>query len=262
MDSLTRTTTSERGPVSYGEHGSGPPIALFHSLLTDKTAFDPVLDDLPGRALTFDLPGFGATASETDLDGFADSMAAAIAAVCEGETPVTVVGNGLGAFVALGVVTRHPELVRRLLLVGCGATFPEDARPAFANMARLVAEGGMDAVTPVALRRIFTEAYLDEHPEAAAERGAVLARTDPESFVTACLALQSVDFTDSAPSVDVPVLIVVGEQDAATPPALAVELDRLLPDSRVVTLPGIAHAPQLQDPAGFLAAVADFVEGP
>lgn len=261
METLIRTTNSERGPFSYGEHGSGPPIALFHSLLTDRTAFDPVLDALPGRALLFDLPGFGATAPETDLDGFADAMAAAIGTVCEGQTPVTVVGNGLGAFVALGVATRHPELVGRLLLVGCGATFPEEARPAFANMARLVEEGSMDAVTPVALRRIFTEEYLEGHPEAAAERGEVLARADPAAFVKACMALQSVDFTEAAQIVDVPVLIVVGDRDAATPPEMALELDRLLPDSRLVTLNGIAHAPQLQDPSGFLAAVADFLEG-
>lgn len=260
METVTRTTTSERGQVSYGEYGSGPPIVFFHSLLTDRTAFDPVLDDLRGRAVLFDLPGFGATTSETDLDGFADSMAAAIISVCDGETPVPLVGNGLGAFVALGVATRHPELVGRLLLVGCGATFPEEARPAFTNMAGLVEEGGMGAVTPVALRRIFTEEYLSDHPETAAERGEVLTRAEPTAFVTACLALGSVDFTAQAPSIDVPVLIVVGDRDAATPPAMAEELDGLLPNSSVVTLPGIAHAPQLQDPPGFLAAVGDFLE--
>ena len=260
MDTMTRTTTTKRGQVSYGEHGSGPSIAFFHSLLTDRTAFEPVLDGLAGRALLFDLPGFGATAPETDLDGFADSMAAAITSVCDDETRVTVVGNGLGAFVALGLAARHPDLVGKLLLVGCGATFPEEARPAFGNMAGLVEENGMEAVTPIALRRIFTEEYLSQHPEAAAERGEVLARTEPTAFMTACLALRSVDFTEQAPSIDMPVLIVVGDRDAATPPAMAEELDSLLPNSRMVTLPGIAHAPQLQDPPGFLEAVVDFLE--
>ena len=119
----------------------------------------------------------------------------------------------------------------------------------------------MSAVTPVALRRIFTEEYLEAHPEAAAERGDVLNRTDPGSFVAACLALRDVDLTDAAASVEVPVLIVVGDRDAATPPAMAEALDRLLPDSRVEVLPGIAHAPQLQDPAGFLTVVTGFLEG-
>jgi 3-oxoadipate enol-lactonase len=89
----------------------------------------------------------------------------------------------------------------------------------------------------------------------------VLAATDPEAFVAACRALQYVDFTADAPSVQAPALLVVGDRDAATPPAMAAELDGLLPNSRVVTLPGIAHAPQLQDPAGFLGVVGDFLEG-
>jgi len=261
MDSESKTITTPRGRVSFGEHGAGAPFAVLHSLLTDRTAFDIVLDDLPGRALTLDLPGFGLTDREVDIDGFADAMAAAIADACAGELPVTVVGNGLGSFVALGVAVRHPEVVGRLILVGCGATFPEPARPAFANMAAMVEEGGMGAVAPVALRRIFTEQYLDDHPEATAQRTEVLMRTDPGAFISACRALQDVDFTGQAGSVDCPVLIVVGEEDAATPLPMARELDELLPNSTLVTMPGVAHAPQLQDPDGFVSKVVGFMEG-
>lgn len=261
MDSESKTISTARGSVSFGEHGAGAPFAVLHSLLTDRTAFDTVLDDLPGRALTFDLPGFGMTDPEDDIVGFADAMASGIATACAGELPVTVIGNGLGSFVALGVAVRHPEVVRRLILVGCGATFPEPARPAFANMAAMVEEGGMGAVAAVALRRIFTEQYLDEHPEAAAQRTEVLMRTDPEAFVTACRALREVDFTGQAGSIDCPVLIVVGNEDAATPPPMARQLDELLPNSTLVTMPGVAHAPQLQDPDGFVSNVVGFMEG-
>jgi 3-oxoadipate enol-lactonase len=151
--------------------------------------------------------------------------------------------------------------VSRLVLVGAGATFPEQARPAFANMAQLVATSGMSAVTPTALRRIFTDDFLETHPEETAERVRVLEASDPEVFVTACLALQEVDFTDGASDLAIPTLIVVGEEDQATPPAMAATLDGLLPDSRVVVLPGIAHAPQLQDPDGFIQTISSFLEG-
>lgn len=260
MASVTRTVNTPRGQVSYGESGDGPPIALFHSLLTDRTAFDMVVDDLPGRAISFDLPGFGGTGQEKGIDGFADAMAEAISTVCAGELPIAVVGNGLGAFVALGAAVRHPGMIRRLVLAGCGATFPEEARPAFDTMTGLVEEGGMEAVAPVALRRIFTEEYLESHPDAVAERRRVLVGTDPEAFVTACRALKFVDFTDGTRSVEAPVLIVVGDEDAATPPAMAEALNRLLPSSTLVTMPGIAHAPQLQDPDGFVAVVQKFLE--
>ena len=97
MDIETRATSTGRGTVSYGEHGSGVPVVFLHSLLTDRTAFAPVLDGLAGRAVLFDLPGFGETTPERTLEGFADSMAAAIGIVCDGETPVTVVGEVLPA---------------------------------------------------------------------------------------------------------------------------------------------------------------------
>ena len=59
--------------------------------------------------------------------------------------------------------------------------------------------------------------------------------------------------------VRVPVLILVGSQDEATPPLMSRELASLLPDARLNVLDGCAHVPQLQDPAGFLAAVNAFL---
>jgi len=259
MTSPTSVDT-ELGRVSYMETGSGTPLVILHSLLTDRRAFDGVLSSLPGRVIALDLPGYGLSDNvATSIEAFADQMAAAIAEICD--EPATVMGNGLGAFVALGLAIRHPDLVRRLVLVGAGATFPEHARPAFANMAQLVTTSGMAAVTPTALRRIFTDEFLETHPGEAAERVRVLEAADPDVFVTACLALQEVDFTDGASDLAIPTLIVVGEEDQATPPAMAATLDGLLPDSRVVVLPGIAHAPQLQDPDGFIQTISSFLEG-
>lgn len=249
-----------QGRVSYAETGSGAPLVILHSLLTDRHAFDGVIPSLPGRVFALDLPGYGLSdRAAPSIDAFADQMAAAIAGLCD--EPATVLGNGLGAFVALGLAIRHPELVARLILVGAGATFPEQARPAFAKMAQLVESNGMAAVTPTALGRIFTEDFLETHPEETAERARVLEAADPEVFVVACEALQQVDLTDGASNLAIPTLIVVGDEDQATPPAMAATLDALLPDSRVVVLPGIAHAPQLQDPDGFIQTIASFLEG-
>jgi 3-oxoadipate enol-lactonase len=119
----------------------------------------------------------------------------------------------------------------------------------------------MEAVVPIALRRIFSESYLAEHPEVADERAAVLRRTDVEAFVTACTALGTLDYTDRASSVTNPTLIVAGEDDQATPPDLAEDLHRLIGGSTLVRLPGVAHAPQMQDPEGFVNATRQFLEG-
>jgi 3-oxoadipate enol-lactonase len=144
--------------------------------------------------------------------------------------------------------------------VGCGKSFSEEARQVFANMAEAVRNGGMDAVVPTALLRIFTEDYLSLHPDAAVERATVLRQTDAAAFMVACEALQSVDYSATASTVAAPVLIVVGEEDRATPPWMAEELHAVIPGSELVVIPGVAHAPQLQDPLRFLEIVAPFLE--
>jgi 3-oxoadipate enol-lactonase len=209
-----------------------------------------------------DLPGFGTSAPALpDIDDFAHRVAALIQALDLNPAEVTLIGNGLGAFVALGTAIYHGDRFDRLLLVGCGPTFPERAKQAFTQMIQAVSFGGMEEVVPIALRRIYTESYLQEHPDVAEERAAVLRRTDVAAFVTACTALHDLDYTARARTVANPTMILVGEDDQATPPALAEELHRLIAGSKLVRLPGVAHAPQLQDPAGFVDATKQFLEG-
>jgi 3-oxoadipate enol-lactonase len=255
------TVDTPLGPVSYSQQGEGQPLILLHSLLTDHRAFDRVTARLPGWLIAMDLPGFGGTAAAgPTIEDYARLISAGVRAICGDHGPVIVMGNGLGAFVALGMSVEDQATLDRLVLVGCGVAFPDDAKPAFAGMIEAVENGGMSAVTPTALRRIFTESYLNRHPDQAEERSRVLAATEPNAFIAACRALQHLDFTDRVQDVEIPTLIVVGEDDRATPPELARTLHDSLPNSKLVTMSGVAHAPQIQDPAGFADVVNDFLE--
>jgi len=257
----SKTIKTPAGRFSYSDNGSGPTRLLLHSLLTDRTAFDDVTEALGGRVIALDLPGFGSTdPTEANIDDYALRVAVFIKAM-NLDQDLTLVGNGLGAFVALGTAIHHGDLLGNLLLVGCGAGFPEPAKPALAGMAEAAETGGMEAVAPVAIRRIFTEEYLAANPAIAEERAAILLRTDPEAFITACRALQNLDYSELAGLVTVPTMIVVGEDDQATPPELAEELHKLIPGSQLIRMPAIAHAPQLQDPEGFIKATRIFLEG-
>jgi 3-oxoadipate enol-lactonase len=250
------------GSVSFAETGEGPVRLVLHSLLTDRTAFDDLAEPMGGRFVAVDLPGFGTSDhAPPSIDEYAHRVAAFIETMGFDGEDLTLIGNGLGAFVALGTAIHHGALIDRLLLVGCGPGFPDPAKVAFTNMIEAVENGGMEAVIPVALRRIFTESYLEAHPEMGETRAAVLRRTDPVAFVTACRALHSLDYRSLAPTVTKPTLIVVGDEDQATPPPLAAELHELVGGSTLVTLPGVAHAPQIQDPGGFVSAIRLFLEG-
>ncbi len=78
-------------------------------------------------------------------------------------------------------------------------------------------------------------------------------------FRAACAQLAELDLRGELAKVKVPVLVVVGELDEATPPPMSHELATLLPDARLKIIPGCAHVPQLQSPELFLEAISDFL---
>jgi 3-oxoadipate enol-lactonase len=76
-------------------------------------------------------------------------------------------------------------------------------------------------------------------------------------FCAACAELAELDLRGELHKVKVPTLVLVGEQDEATPPPMSHELAAGLPDARLKIIPGCAHVPQLQEPEVFLQAIAD-----
>jgi 3-oxoadipate enol-lactonase len=249
------------GKVSVTHSGAGRPLVLFHSLLADRGSFDRIVDALSRRfqVIVPDLPGFGGSTPVTGgLADFADRMAEAVRQLAGGERPV-VLGNGFGGFVALQMVLRHPDLVGRLILADSGAAFSEPGRQAFRNMAAAAAAKGLEAIAETAMRRLFAPQFQDENPALMAERRAAFLRTDPDVFQAACRELAALDLREEVKKVGIPVLVLVGEQDEATPPPMSQELAALLPDARLKILAGCAHVPQLQKPEEFLAAIEGFV---
>jgi 3-oxoadipate enol-lactonase len=92
-----------------------------------------------------------------------------------------------------------------------------------------------------------------------ADRRAAFLRTDPEVFRAACDALAILDLRPELGQVKMPVLVLVGEHDEATPPPMSHELAAGLPQAHLEIIPGCAHVPQLQSPAIFLEMIADFL---
>ncbi|WP_024518980.1 alpha/beta fold hydrolase [Bradyrhizobium sp. Tv2a-2] len=249
------------GSVNAAEQGAGTPLFLFHSLLSDRASFDAVVPELAGsfRVIVPELPGFGRSrAVAGGLDAVADRMADLVReAAPVGEA--IVLGNGYGGFVALQMAIRHPALAARLILADSGAAFSEPGRQAFRNMATAAREKGLAAITDVAMRRLFAPEFQAAHPMLMQDRREAFLRTDVGVFGAACEALASLDLRGEVSGVKVPVLVMVGEHDEATPPPMSHELAALLPEARLHIIPGCAHVPQLQSPKLFLEAIADFL---
>jgi 3-oxoadipate enol-lactonase len=249
------------GTVNAAEFGKGRPLVLFHSLLSDRASFDAIVPKLSQsfRVIVPELPGFGGSqAVKGGLAEVADRMAEAVRDAAGGEQTI-VLGNGYGGFVALQIAISHPGIATKLVLADCGAAFSEDGRQAFRNMAAAASAKGLSAITDVAMRRLFAPEFQAQHPDLMKDRREAFLRTDPDVFRGACEALAALDLRPQLGEVKVPVLVLVGEHDEATPPPMSHELAAGLPDARLVTLSGCAHVPQLQAPEVFLAAIGDFL---
>jgi 3-oxoadipate enol-lactonase len=252
------------GTVNAAQHGNGPPLVLLHSLLSDRASFDAIVAELSKRfrVVVPELPGFGRSeAVSGGLAGVADRMAEAMNELADSED-VIVLGNGYGGFVALQMAIRHPDIAARLILADCGAAFSEAGREAFRNMAAVTRARGLSAITDVAMRRLFAPEFQQANPDLMRERREAFLKTDPDVLCAACEALAGLYLRPQLDQVKIPVLVVVGEHDEATPPPMSQELAAALPQARLKIIPGCAHVPQLQAPQAFLEAIGDFLGRP
>ena len=81
----------------------------------------------------------------------------------------------------------------------------------------------------------------------------------PKAFQAACKILQEGDLVPLLHHLKVPTLVVCGELDQATPPALNKAIADKVAGARYVELPGCGHCPPLEQPEAFIAAIRQFV---
>src|SRR5581483_11004856 len=110
-----------------------------------------------------------------------------------------------------------------------------------------------------AVNRIFHPAYLAAHPTAIAERRAVLLKNEPRAFAAACRALETMDLRPGLAAIRMPVLVIVGALDSATPPPLGRALAAGVAGARFVEIPDCGHCPPLEAPDRLLAILEPFL---
>jgi 3-oxoadipate enol-lactonase len=251
-----------RGALTAVRMGAGSDIAILHSLLADRHAFDPVLPKLAEnhRVTLFNLPGFHG--SQAPVLALMDAYVATIQDGFQefGLAPDTIlIGNGFGGTIALAFAIAHPESISKLIVCDAAAAFPEAGKAQFAAMAQKVADGRLGSIAEIAAKGVFSTAYLAAHPEKIEERKAVLLGIQPAAFQAACRILQETDLVPLLSHARVPTLVICGAEDQATPPALNKQIAEGVAGAQYVELPGCGHCPPLEQPDKFLNAIREFV---
>jgi pimeloyl-ACP methyl ester carboxylesterase len=239
----------------HARNGSGTAMLLTHGYGATRRMWDLNLAALEphGPTVTWDLRGHGESDAPDDPSRYSHALTLgdmdALLDAVDARTAV-LIGMSLGGFVSLGFNLRRPERVAGLVLVDTGPGFRStQARAGWNAWAReradLLEARGLDARPAGAEQR---RAHHVHGPRglAHAARG-MLVQEDSAVF-------------DSLRQVAVPTLVVVGSEDKQFLAAADVMEERI-PGARKVVLAGAGHAANLDAPAEFNTAVAEFLDG-
>jgi 3-oxoadipate enol-lactonase len=251
-------------------NGAGPAIVLLHEGIADSRMWEPQWTSFATRyrLLRCDLSGFGCTPIERLPVTHAQDVVCLLDEL--DISSAGIVGASLGGRVALELAVARPDLVRALVLEDAGlpgVNWSEVVRAYGAAEDDAVARGDLDAATEINLRMWVdgprrAAADVDPHVRAAVaemQRQALelqapyWERFDEDLLVP--------DIAERLGEVQASTLVLVGEEDVEDMHALAERFATEIPRARLVTIPGAAHLPNLEQPAAFNRLVLEFLAG-
>lgn len=244
--------------ISYCEAGQGPLLLLLHGVGSTSHTWEGQLAHFATthHVVAPDMRGYAASAASPEsvsMRAFAADAAALIEHL--GPGPAHVCGLSMGGIVAQTLWRDRPELVASLVLADTWANHPSAAA---AQGERLSAIDASDM--PALARERMPAVYGPGASVPLVELGVkVFASLDRATYRAASADLWTQDLRQVARSITVPTLVLVGEHDRITPPALAEDLAGLIPGARLCVIPGAGHLVNEENPAAFNQAVAEFL---
>jgi poly(3-hydroxyoctanoate) depolymerase len=260
---LRESTVSSHGvDIFVREQGEGDPLLMINGLGANVEMWGPAEERLSAvaRTITFDAPGSGRSTTPPWPQSI-PATAKVVARVLDelGYERVDVLGFSLGGLVAQQFALDAPSRIRRMALAGTAVGW--GSMP-----------GTLSALALMAMPLRYYSRALSEHTNGllgGADRellGRLPGLTDARLRYPPSLLGYAGQFWAGAlwssltwlASVRVSTLVLHGDADQLVPPANAVQLARLLPDSRLQLLPGEGHFPVFDPDSSALSLLEDF----
>ena len=251
----------------YEIHGKqGAPWLVFsHSLACSVRMWDGEIETHKAsyRVLVYDTRGHGQSAAPQGpytLEQLADDLQALLMHL-KIEKP-HYVGLSMGGMIGQTAALKYPGLFRTLTLCDTTSRYPAEAAPMWQDRIRMAESKGMAAMVQPTLERWFTESFRQRHPEKVKPVAALIESTPLAGYVGCCAAIPKINVTSRLKEIKTPTLVICGEDDPATPPAMAREIQQNLPGAKLVLIPRAAHLANIEQPEAFNRALAEFLSSP
>jgi 3-oxoadipate enol-lactonase len=249
--------------INYTVEGEGPWVTMSHSLACNLHMWDEEARRLSRRykVLRYDTRGHGgsgAPAAAYTLDLLAGDLHALLQAL--GVKSTHFVGLSMGGMIGQTYALKHPGVFSSLVLCDTTSRYPAEAAGLWADRIKTVESKGMEPLVVPTLERWFTEPFRKARPEVV-EQVAAMIRTTPAAGYAGCShAIPKINVTARLGEIRCPALVIVGKDDPGTPVAMAEEIHRALPGSKLVVIPSAAHLSNLEQPEAFNQALGDFLD--
>jgi 3-oxoadipate enol-lactonase len=240
-----------------------PVVMLSHSLGSSLVMWQPQMKSLQDRfaVLRYDIRGHGgsqATGGTYSLDLMAQDAIGLLDVLRISR--VHFVGLSLGGMIGLRLALNHPDRLQSLVLCDTSSRVSQEGAFNIQERIDTARKGGMEALADSRLERWFTPSFIRRNPPEVELLRKVFLATPVEGYVKCSQAL--LDFNDShlLPRIKIPTLLIVGEEDPATPFTDSKTLQEGIPGAELVIIPAARHFSNVEQPEVFNKALLDFLE--
>ena len=250
----------------YEVRGKGEPIVLSHSLVCDLEMFDYQAKALSDEFLTLnvDTRGHGRSGLAPQENWTLEEMTEDFVPLLDSLKLEKVhwVGLSMGGMLGLRLALAHPERVASLVLMDTsGQAEPPQMHGMYVQMANLVRAGQIDKIMDNLLGLFFSSDTRKNQPELVAHWREKFLHIPVEGVYRAALAIfDRTDLSDRLREINVPTLVVRGEEDQARLPAESDFLVQTIPNARLEVIPKAAHLSALEHPEIATKLIRDFIE--
>ncbi|MCA9499338.1 MAG: alpha/beta fold hydrolase [Nitrospira sp.] len=250
--------------VGYTDQGEGTPLVFVHAFPLSKAMWQPQVDALTDtyRVITIDLPGHG----ESDivlwndtLDGYAKSIICLLDHL--GIARAVFIGLSMGGYTVFSLYRHYPDRILGMVLADTRAQADsEEGKAGRQSMAEVAFKDGPSAIADIMLPKLLAPSTIKDHAEIVEQVRQMILQTSTAAIVIDLVAMAArPDSTDLLSTITCPTLVIVGENDVATPVSESHYMTNRITGSILVTIPGAGHLSNFEQPAAFNEALRSFL---
>ena len=269
---MPHLATDDGVQLYYEETGQGAPVVFVHEFAGDYRSWEPQMRYFARRyrCIAFNARGWPPSDVPPDPGSYSQARACDdIRCVLDALKidKAHIVGLSMGGFATLHFGLTYPKRALSLLVAGAGYGSERSEREKFRNEATLIAgkleKDGMAAFAAAYAYGPTRVQFENKDPRGFAEFKAMLAEHSAKGAANTQIGVQRerpsiFDLEDGLAKLDVPMLVVTGDEDW---PCLlpGVFIKRTCPSAALLVVPNSGHAINIEEPAAFNAALADFL---